>query len=66
MRKDQGKIILTADKGVAMVVLEKDDYIRKSEDLLKQNTYRELATDPTNKYKNKLISLLKPSSQRVG
>ena len=59
MRKDQGKIILTADKGVAMVVLEKEDCIRKSEDLLKQNTYRELVADPTNKYKNKLISLLK-------
>ena len=59
LRNDQGKIILTTDKGVAMVVLEKEDYIRKSEDLLKQNTYRELAADPTNKYKNKLISLLK-------
>ena len=45
LRKDQGKIILTVDKGVAMVVLEKEDYIRKSEDLLKQNTYRELAAD---------------------
>ena len=44
---------------MAIVVLEKEDYIRKSEDLLKQNTYRELVADPTNKYKNKLISLLK-------
>ena len=32
-------------------MLEKDDYIRKSEDLLKQNTYRELAADPTNQQK---------------
>ena len=29
LRKDQSKIVLTADKGVAMVVLEKEDYIRK-------------------------------------
>ena len=66
LRKDQSKIVLTADKGVAMVVLEKDDYIRKSEDLLKKNTYRELAADPTNKYKNKLISLLKTIKSQGG
>ena len=42
-----------------MVVMDKEDYIKKSEDLLKQNTYRELAADLTNKYKNKLINLLK-------
>ena len=66
LRKDQGKIILTTDKGVAMVVLEKDDYIRKSEDLLKQDTYRELVADPTNKYKNKLISLLKTIKSQGG
>ena len=50
----------------AMVVCEKDDYTRKSEDLLKQNTYRELAADPTNKYKNKLISLLKTINSEDG
>ena len=47
-------------------MLEKDDYIRKSEDLLKKNTYRELAADPTNKYKNKLISLLKTIKSQGG
>ena len=41
------------------MVLDKEDYIKKSEHLLKQNTYRELVADPTNKYKNKLINLLK-------
>ena len=66
LRKDQEKIILTMDKGVAMVVLDKDDYIRNSEDLLKQDTYRELAADPTNKYKNKLISLLKTIKSQAG
>ena len=49
-----------------MVVLEKEDYIRKSEDLLKKNTYRELTADPTNKYKNKLISLLKTIKSQGG
>ena len=66
LRKDQSKIVLTTDKGVVMVVLEKEDYIRKSEDLLKKNTYRELTADPTNKYKNKLISLFKTTKSQGG
>ena len=49
LRKDQEKVILTADKGVSMVVMEKNKYIRKSEDLLNQTTYTALKTDPTNK-----------------
>ena len=47
-----------------MVVMDKEDYIRKSEELLHQPTYKELPTDPTTKHKNRLISLLKPSSQK--
>ena len=39
--------------------MEKEEYMKKSEDLLKQATYREITADPTNKYKNKLIQLLK-------
>ena len=42
-----------------MLVMEKNEYIKKSEDLLNQPTYKALTTDPTNKYKNKLINLLK-------
>ena len=49
-----------------MVVLDKEDYIKKSEDLLKQNTYRELVADPTNNYKNKLINLLKTIKSEGG
>ena len=49
-----------------MVVMDKEDYIKKSEDLLKQNTYRELVKDPTNKYKNKLINLLKTIKSEGG
>ena len=59
LRRDQEKVILTADKGVSMVVMEKKEYIKKSEDLLNQSTYMALTTDPTNKCKNKLINLLK-------
>ena len=59
LKRDPNKIILTANKGVSMVVMEKEEYKKKSEDLLKQPTYRELTSDPTSRYKNKLIQLLK-------
>ena len=59
LKRDKKKIILTTNKGVSMVVMEKEDYIKKFEDLLKQPTYQELTTDPTYKYKNRLINLLK-------
>ena len=41
------------------MVMDKEEYIRKAEELLRQPTYKPIPTDPTNKYKNKLISLLK-------
>ena len=59
MKKDDTRQILTADKGVSMVVLDSEDYTAKSETLLQQSNYKVLKTDPTNKYKNKLIVLLK-------
>ena len=34
MREDDIRIILTAENGVALVVMDKDDYIKKAEDLL--------------------------------
>ena len=42
-----------------MVVMDKEDYIHKSEELLQSSTYKILTTDPTTKHRNKLISLLK-------
>ena len=60
LKRDQEKIILTTNKGVSMVVLDKKDYIKKLEDLLKQTTYRELAADPTNKYRNNWSICWKP------
>ena len=52
-------MVLTADKGVSLVVLDKEDYIQKSEELIQQPNYKILPSDPTIKHKNKLISLLK-------
>ena len=59
LRRDKTKMILTADKGVSMVVMDRDDYNQKAESLLQQPAYRPIPNDPTNKYKTKLIALLK-------
>ena len=59
LRRDKTRMILTADKGVSMVVMDRDDYNQKAEALLKQPGYRPIPNDPTNKYKTKLIALLK-------
>ena len=59
LRKDNTRIILTADKGISLVVMNKEDYVKKAEELLNEPTYRTISSDPTTKYKNKLINLLK-------
>ena len=59
LRRDKTRMVLTADKGVSMVVMDREEYISKSEEMLHTPTYQILKTDPTNKIKNKLISLLK-------
>ena len=57
---EKTRVILTADKGVAMVVTDKKDYVQKAEELLgQQQTYKTIPTDPTTRQKNRLINLLK-------
>ena len=59
LKKDENRMVLTVDKGVSLVVLDKEDYIHKAEDLLQQPNYKILTSDPTTKHKNKLITLRK-------
>ena len=60
LKSDREQIILTADKGVALVVMDKNDYIRKMKELLDDsNMFKPLNTDPTMKQKNKLINILR-------
>ena len=59
IKKDNTRMVFTAEKGVSLVVLDNEDYTAKSEELLNQPDYKILKADPTNKYKNKLIALLK-------
>ena len=60
LRSDKDHLVVTADKGVTLVVIDKKDYILKVNQLLEdKNTYRLLKMDPTNKHKNRLINILR-------
>ena len=63
LRKDKKRIILTADKGVAMVVLDREDYNNKARDLLNTPAYKEIPKDPTNRIKSQLITMLRRSKR---
>ena len=67
LRKDQSRIVLTADKGVAMVIMDRQQYMDKATTLLQDtNTCRTIPKDPTNKLKNKLIGILRDIKQTGG
>ena len=51
LNRDRDHIVLTADKGVAMVIMDRQDYINKCKHLLNQPTYRAIPWDPTNTIK---------------
>ena len=59
LKKDKDRVILTVDKGVVMVVMDKEEYIRKAQELLAQPVYRSIPSDPTNKIKAQLITKLR-------
>ena len=60
LKADTDRIILTADKGVVLVVMDQRDCIEKAKELLQDpNTYKTIPSDPTIKLKNKLINKLK-------
>ena len=52
LRKDKSKIILTMDKGVSLVVTDREEYIRKAQALLHQPEYKYIPADPSTRYKN--------------
>ena len=57
LKRDKDRIVFTADKGVVMVIMDRQDYINKSNQLLSQPAYRAIPRDPTNKIKTKLTYL---------
>ena len=59
LKKDKDRVIFTADKGVAMVFMDKEEYVTKAQELLAQPAYRLLPRDPTNTIKAQLITKLR-------
>ena len=59
LKKDQDRVILTAGKGVVLVVMDKEEYISKAQELLSQLAYKEIPKDPTNKIKAQQITKLR-------
>ena len=58
LREDHSRVILTADNGVAIMVMDRTEYSNKAQNLLEDGgTFKEIKTDPTNKLKSKLINL---------
>ena len=49
LKRDRHRLVSTANKGVAMVIMDRQDYINKSNHLLSQPAYRAMPRDPTNK-----------------
>ena len=67
LKKDNARVVLTVDKGVAMVIMEQQDYTNKAQALLQDtNTYKVLPKDPTSQLENKLITLFKNIKQTGG
>ena len=60
LKQDKSRVILKVSKMFAMVVLDKQDYTSKAQDLLAhRNTDSPFIADPTNEHKNKPINLLR-------
>ena len=67
LKADKNRMVLTTDKGVALVVINRVDYIRKAQEILEDtNTYRVIQTDPTSRLKNKLIGILRRIKTTTG
>ena len=59
LRKDMDCIIVTADKGVALVVMDKTEYITKCEALLQDNSvYQHLSRDTSPTIHKELVKIL--------
>ena len=67
LKTDKNCMILTANKGVALVVMDRVDYIKKAKEILEDNnTYRTIQTDPTSRLKNKLVNILRKVKADTG
>ena len=67
LREDHIMVVITADKGMATVVMDKQDSTEKAFTLLTDtNTYNTISNHPTFRLRNRLISTLKDIKQQGG
>ena len=65
LRDDHTRVVFTADKDVAMVVMDKQDYMDKAVSLLSDTiTYKIIHKDPTTRLRNSLITNLTHQTTR--
>ena len=64
LREDNMRIVLTEDKGVCVVLIDREEYMKKAKELLNQPTYKVIPADPTTK--QKLITLVKNIKEEGG
>jgi hypothetical protein len=64
LAKDESIIITKADKGRAVVILDRDDYLNKMESLINDPTvFKQIHDDPTITKENRLIRKLRQMKQ---
>ena len=59
LKREKDRVILTADKGVAMVVMDREEYVTRAQELLSQLANKLSSRHPTNKIKAQLITKLR-------
>ena len=59
LKKDSNIVILEADKGNATVVMDKEEYENKVQDILGKQPFRKLSRDPTKSYEKRVNNELK-------
>ena len=56
LRKDTSIVILQADKGNAIVIMDREQYERKMDELLSDPSYRKISGDPTPRIKRSVMT----------
>jgi hypothetical protein len=63
--EENSSLALKADKSNAVVIMTKEDYIKKTEDFIRDNNFRELQRDPTEKYQKELTDAVKKCTKVI-
>ena len=64
LKQDSTRVVFTVDKGVAMVIMDQQDYNKAQALLQDTNTYKVLPKDPTPNSKTNLSPYLKASNKQ--